>query len=100
MVTRLNRPPRRIFMNGKLLNGGDKTPVSSKATATEFKPTSKRPPITTPDGRMNEVAAAAYLGRAVSTLQNWRSMGQPPHYLKEHGRIFYRLSDLDTFRSN
>lgn len=59
---------------------------------------SKRMPIITSDGRMNEVAAAAYLGRAISTLQNWRSMGQPPTFLKEHGRIFYRQTDLDDFR--
>ena len=94
MVFGIKRPPRRIFLNGKLLTGGAEQQFSHDKP----KPTSKRRPIITSDGRMNEVAAAAYLGRAVSTLQNWRSMGELPLYLKEHGRVFYRQEDLDEFR--
>lgn len=100
MISRIKRPPRRIFINGKLLTGGAEAQTQGKTAEPKSKPASKRPAITTPDGRMNEVAAAAYLGRAVSTLQNWRSMGKPPLYRKEHGRIFYRTSDLDDFRNS
>ena len=98
MITRIKRPPRRIFLNGKQLTGGKKQPPQSEKSGAKSKASSNRRSIITPDGRMNEVAAADYLGRSVSTLQNWRSMGQLPQYLKEHGRVFYRQADLDDFR--
>ena len=85
-------------MNGHLLNGGSEPQTPLATEDTKPRALRKRPPKTTPDGRMNEVAAAVYLGRSVSTLQNWRSMGLLPRYLKEHGRIFYRQTDLDDFR--
>lgn len=49
-----------------------------------------------PDGRMNSEAAAAYLGLAVRTLENRRSKGTGPKFVKA-GRIFYYRDDLDEW---
>jgi hypothetical protein len=98
-MTPTKRPPRRIYRNGKLLNPTihgvvPVSPVESKAAKS-----TKRVAIVTTDGLMNEVAAAEYLGRSVSTLQNRRSEGLLPKYLKQAGRIYYRREDLDDFRN-
>ena len=86
---RIKRPARQIRLNGKLLNPSTHKP---KKTAK-----SRRRPIRTPDGLVNEVVAAEYLGRAISTLQNRRSQDLPPKYTKVGGRVFYDLKDLDNF---
>ena len=41
--------------------------------------------------------AAAMLRRSKSTLDVWRCRLTGPRYLKLHGKIFYRLSDLAAF---
>ena len=51
------------------------------------------------DGTVDTKGAALMLGKAVQTLENWRSMGDGPVYSKDaHGRIRYRLDDLRDFR--
>ena len=47
-----------------------------------------------PDGRLNTVDAAAYLGLAVATLACMRSRKTGPRYIKR-GRVFYHIADLD-----
>lgn len=42
--------------------------------------------------------AADYLGIAVKTLDNWRSSGRGPRYLKMGARVVYPVTELDTFR--
>lgn len=41
--------------------------------------------------------AAAYLGLAYQTLQNYRSTGAGPPYYKIGNRILYRTTDLETW---
>jgi len=45
---------------------------------------------------MNTRRAAAYLGLAVRTLENKRSDGTGPKFIKP-GRIFYYRDDLDAW---
>jgi predicted DNA-binding transcriptional regulator AlpA len=53
--------------------------------------------ITTfPDGRMDARNAAAYLGLSVRTLDNKRSNGTGPKFVKR-GRVFYYREDLDEW---
>lgn len=51
--------------------------------------------------RMDEKAAAQYLGLSVRTLQDWRSRAIGPAYLKlgtaRKSRILYLRSDLDAY---
>ena len=49
-----------------------------------------------PDGRMDAVNAARYLGLAPKTLAMWRSNGSGPRFIKR-GRIFYYREDLDEW---
>lgn len=51
---------------------------------------------TTPDGRMDVVEAARYIGVAQSTLANWRVLGSGPPYVKM-ARIWYRQADIDAW---
>lgn len=51
-------------------------------------------------GRVTCESAAQYLGVAVQTLANWRSLGKGPRYMRDgkvHSRVYYRLSDLDDW---
>lgn len=98
-MTRIKRPPRRIKLNGKLLNPAIHGVAPDKPSSQKPTKPIKRAAIVTTDGLMNEVAAAAYLGRSVSTLQNRRSTGLLPKYVKQAGRIYYRREDLDDFRN-
>ena len=51
------------------------------------------------DGTIDTKGAAVLLGKAVQTLENWRSMGAGPVYSKDaRGRIRYHLDDLRAFR--
>lgn len=50
-----------------------------------------------PGGRLSRRDAAAYLGRAASTLENWASTGRGPRPVNIGGRAFYNLTDLDAF---
>jgi hypothetical protein len=51
--------------------------------------------------RMDEKAAAKYLGLSVRTLQDWRSRSIGPAYLKlgtaQRSLILYTRTDLDAF---
>lgn len=50
-----------------------------------------------PDGRMDNKAAAAYLGFKPGTLNNWRLTGYGPKFVKRGGRIWYFKDDLDAW---
>jgi hypothetical protein len=49
-----------------------------------------------PDGRLNVVNAATYLGLEQKTLAIMRSNGRGPKFIKR-GRIFYYKEDLDAW---
>lgn len=49
------------------------------------------------NGWMNEVAAADYIGRSVSRLQNRRSASLPPDYVKVGRSVYYKPEDLDAY---
>ncbi len=49
-----------------------------------------------PDGRVDTVNAAAYLGLSQKTLAMFRSNGKGPKFIKR-GRVFYFLTDLDEW---
>ena len=51
-----------------------------------------------PDGRLSRADAAAFLGRSPKTLADWFCKGIGPTARKTHGRVFYRLTDLEAFR--
>lgn len=48
------------------------------------------------DGRMTACGAATYLGLSVRTLENKRSNGTGPKFVKR-GRVFYFKADLDEW---
>ncbi len=50
-----------------------------------------------PDGRMDRLNAAKYLGRAPKTLAMWALEGKGPRWVKVGGRIFYYRDALDAF---
>lgn len=50
-----------------------------------------------PDGRVQPADAAEYLGRKKKTLDEWRSRGTGPRFVRVQGRIFYFVRDLDEF---
>lgn len=50
-----------------------------------------------PDGRMSRESAAAYLGIAKRTLDQWASQGKGPKFIKFAGRTFYFRKALDAF---
>lgn len=49
-----------------------------------------------PDGRMDTVNAAAYIGCKVQTLAQWRHEEKGPPYIKR-GRIYYFKDDIDAW---
>ncbi len=97
-IKRIKRPTRRIKINGKW-HGGPKVSETPDDERTKAAPATTRKAIITADGLRNEVAAAEYLGLAVSTLQNRRSRGEPPAYERHGSRIFYQLEALERFRN-
>jgi hypothetical protein len=50
-----------------------------------------------PDGRLDAVNAARYLGRSPKTLAQWRLHGKGPPSHKVGGRVFYYLDDLNAY---
>lgn len=94
-IRRTKRPPRRIKVAGKWVGGHETTGANENKTTSSVQ--AKRPSIITSENLYNEVAAAEYLGLAVSTLQNRRSLGEQPAYIKRGRRVFYRLEDLEQF---
>lgn len=50
-----------------------------------------------PDRKLSNAEAAEYLGVRPSTLNDWRSTGRGPAYLKIGSRVLYRVRDLDEF---
>jgi hypothetical protein len=51
------------------------------------------------DGTVDTKGAARLLGKAVQTLENWRSIGGGPAYSKDaSGRIRYHLDDICGYR--
>lgn len=50
-----------------------------------------------PDGRVTRRDAAAYIGRDPKTLANWAAEGKGPRGFRVGGRIFYNLSELQSF---
>ncbi len=50
-----------------------------------------------PDGRMDRVNAAKYLGRKPKTLAMWSMDGKGPPWVRVGGRIFYFKENLDAF---
>ena len=50
-----------------------------------------------PDGRMDRVSAARYLGLKPQTLAKWALDGTGPRFFRVGGRIFYFKHDLDAF---
>jgi excisionase family DNA binding protein len=50
-----------------------------------------------PDLKLSNADAAAYLGISPKTLNDWRSAGRGPDYLKIGTLVRYRQSDLDAF---
>lgn len=46
---------------------------------------------------MDTAEAAVYLRLAKQTLAKWRSQGRGPSFVRLHGSVFYRLSELDQF---
>lgn len=49
-----------------------------------------------PDGRLDAVNAAKYIGAKPKTLAQWRCQGKGPQFIKR-GRIFYFKEDLDNW---
>lgn len=49
---------------------------------------------------INQFHLAKRWGVAQKTLENWRSLGQGPAYLKLGGRIMYRMADIERFESD
>jgi hypothetical protein len=43
--------------------------------------------------------AAAFLGFKAQTLINWRHEKRGPAYRRNHGRIFYSLTDLEAYKA-
>lgn len=60
-------------------------------------PKPRRPGVRTSTGLVNEVVAAQILGKSISTLQNRRSKGQPPNYIRQGRRIFYEEAELEAY---
>lgn len=56
----------------------------------------KQQPRTTADGRMNEAAAAQFIGVSASCMSAWRRCGKGPVYVAL-GRIWYCEDDLEEW---
>lgn len=53
---------------------------------------------TYPDGRLDTVNAAAYIGLSKKTMAQWRYRGEGPRFVKPSGnKVFYYQSDLDAW---
>lgn len=50
-----------------------------------------------PDGRMDRINAAKFLGRTPKTLAEWHRLGIGPRSFLVGGRRFYRLDDLRDY---
>lgn len=50
-----------------------------------------------PDELIDTKHAAAFLGLAAKTLENWRTAGKGPQHRKIGGRCFYRVKDLARY---
>lgn len=50
-----------------------------------------------PDGRMDRVNAARYLGKTAKTLAEWYRLGIGPSSFLVGGRRFYRLDELKLY---
>lgn len=89
-INRIKRPTRRIKLRRR-----EATEPATATPAEKPKRAVNRRPITTYDGLLNEVAAAARAGKSVSTLQNRRNLGLPPKFERRGRYIFYRVEDID-----
>jgi len=49
------------------------------------------------DPLLDNNQAAYYLNLPPKTLNNWRSRGEGPRYIKIGARVFYKQSALDEF---
>ncbi|MFY0648003.1 hypothetical protein [Sulfitobacter geojensis] len=88
---RIQRPPRRIKLRHREAAVEQETGSKKQVQKT----VSKRRPIETYDGLLNEVAAAARAGKSISTLQNRRNLGLPPKFHRRGRNIFYGVEDID-----
>ena len=59
-------------------------------TTGDARPSCPRPVVDT-------MGAAEYLGLHARTLDNWRSQGRGPRYIRVGRRIIYRVADLEEF---
>jgi len=59
---------------------------------------SNRVPPLAEDQNLTPAAAAEWLCRSRRTLDNWRSQGRGPSYVRCGGRIVYSLHDLRSWR--
>lgn len=55
--------------------------------------------VQTPDGLIDEVIAAQLLNLSVSTLQNRRSLRQPPAYIKRGRKVFYDRELIERLKN-
>ena len=46
---------------------------------------------------VDTMGAAEYLGLHARTLDNWRSQGRGPRYVRVGRRIVYRVHDLEAY---
>jgi hypothetical protein len=61
-------------------------------------PVSTSPLLNSPTKYLRTLEAAAHLGVAPGTLNNWRSAGIGPAYSRVGGsRVVYELAELDRF---
>lgn len=49
------------------------------------------------DELKNTAQAGEHLKTEKKTLENWRSQGRGPAFVKIGSRVFYRVRDLDAF---
>ncbi|WP_025052628.1 hypothetical protein [Sulfitobacter noctilucae] len=90
-VKRIKRPPRRITPRHR----AEEKTLKSKTVVKKVAPNPRRE-IVTPDGLLNEVAAAKRAGKSPSTLQNRRSLGMPPEHEHRGRFVFYRPEAIDA----
>lgn len=95
--TRIKRPTRRIKLRHREALQEQKTTDGKKQKPVN---TAERRPITTYDGLLNEVAAAARAGKSISTLQNRRTLGLPPKFQRRGRNIFYTVQAIDEVWGN
>lgn len=93
---RIKRPARRIKLRHREA-AKEQEKVRSKSPP---RSAVQRRPITTYDGLLNEVAAAARAGKSISTLQNRRSLGLPPEFQRRGRNVFYSIQAIDEVWGN